>query len=394
MADVTLYNKMSQNRYDFECSLRQRRIKMKFICERSVLLREITIAQEIILSKNAISILSNIYLETCEGALIVKATDIKVNFETKIPVTVVEDGSTTVFGDKFLGILNRIPDGEMEFEQKDGKILIKPAKKKIKFQLRSIASDKFPEFPESNNDNTFDLPVKDFKEMINQTIFAVSDDEIRYFMNGVLFEKQENKFVMVGTDGRRLAYIDIEAETGTKDFTGIIIPPKILNIILKRAGDEGLISICILDNMIFFKFGAYQFSSVLIEGQFPNYRRVIPESQSHQFILNRSEMIEALNRVSLMVEQKSRRIYMGISSGAIFISSEESDIGDAKEEIPCKYEGDDVSIALNYRYIEEPLKAMNNDEVIFYFTEANRAITIKPVPEKNFFHIVMPMNVD
>jgi DNA polymerase-3 subunit beta len=110
--------------------------------------------------------------------------------------------------------------------------------------------------------------------------------------------------------------------------------------------------------------------------------------------MDRLEMIEALNRVSLMVEQKSRRVYLGVSSGTIFISSEGNDIGDAKEEIPCKYEGDDVSIALNYRYIEEPLKAMDNDEVIVYFTEANRAITIKPLPEKNFFHIIMPMNID
>jgi DNA polymerase-3 subunit beta len=367
---------------------------MKFICERSVLLKEITIAQEIILSKNAISILSNIYLEAHEDTLIVKSTDIKVNFETKVPVTVVEDGATTVFGDKFLGILNRIPDGDMEFDQKDSKILIKPAKKKIEFQLRSIASDKFPEFPKSDADNSFELPVKNFKEMVNQTIFAVSDDEIRYFMNGVLFEKQENKFIMVGTDGRRLAYIEMETENGVEDFTGVIIPPKILNIILRRAGDEGLISISVSDKTIFFKFGAYQFSSVLIEGQFPNYRRVIPESQSHSFVLNRLEMIDALNRVSLMVEQKSRRVYLGVSTGTIFVSSEGSDIGDAKEEISCKYEGDDVSIALNYRYIEEPLKVMSDDEVIVYFTEANRAITIKTVPEKNFFHIIMPMNVD
>jgi DNA polymerase-3 subunit beta len=105
-------------------------------------------------------------------------------------------------------------------------------------------------------------------------------------------------------------------------------------------------------------------------------------------------MLDALNRVSLMVEQKSRRVYLGVGLGTIFVSSEGSDIGDAKEEISCKYEGDEVSIALNYRYIEEPLKAMSNDEVIVYFTEANRAITIKPLPEKNFFHIVMPMNVD
>jgi DNA polymerase-3 subunit beta len=359
-----------------------------------VLLKEITIAQEIILSKNAISILSNIYLAAQDGALVIKSTDVKVNFETKVPVIIVEEGSTTVFGDKFLGILNRIPDGEMEFEQKEGKIFIKPVKRKIEFQLRSIASDKFPEFPEPDTDEVFNLPVKSFKNMINQTIFAVSDDEIRYFMNGVFFEKQGSKFIMVGTDGRRLAYIETEEESEVEDFTGVIIPPKILNIILRRAGEEGLISISISDKMIFFKFGTYQFSSALIEGQFPNYRRVIPENQSHSFVLNRAEMLEALNRVSLMVEQKSRRGYVGVSSDVIFVSSEGNDIGDAKEEISCKYEGDDISIAMNYRYLEEPLKAMEDEEVIVHFTEPNRAITIKPVPEKNFFHIIMPMNVD
>jgi DNA polymerase-3 subunit beta len=367
---------------------------MKFVCERSVLLKEISIAQEVILSKNAISILSNIYLEAHDNTLIIKSTDIKVNFETKVPVTVVEDGSTTVFGDKFLGILSRIPDGDVEFYQKDSKILIKTAKKKIEYQKKSIASDKFPEFPVPNADSAFELPVKEFKEMVTQTVFAVSDDEIRYFMNGVLFEKQENKFIMVGTDGRRLAYIETETGAEVKDFSGVIIPPKILNIILKHSGDEGLISISISDKIVFFKFGAYQFSSVLIEGQFPNYRRVIPETQTYSLVIDRLEMIEALNRVSLMVEQKSRRVYIEVKTGTIFVSSEGNDIGDAKEEISCKYEGEDVSIALNYRYIEEPLKVMDEKEIIVYFTEATRAITIKPLPEKNFFHIVMPMNVD
>ncbi|GHU98173.1 DNA polymerase III subunit beta [Spirochaetia bacterium] len=367
---------------------------MKFTCERSVLLKEITIAQEIILSKNAISILSNIYLEAENDTLIIKSTDIKVNFETKVPITVLEPGATTVFGDKFLGILNTIPDGELEFDQNDTKITIKTMGKKIRFQLKSIASDKFPEFPVPGTDNFFELPVKDFKEMIIQTVFAVSDDETRYFMNGVFCEKQDDKLVMVGTDGRRLAYIAKEAGSEIKDFAGIIIPPKILNVLLKRAGDEGLISISITDKTIFIKFGSYQLSSVLIEGQFPNYRRVIPESQTRSFIINRLEMLDALKRVSLLVEQKSRRIYLGVNQGGVAISSEESDIGTAKEEISCKYDDEEVSIALNYRYLEEPFKVITDEEVAIYFSEANRAITIKPVPEKDFFHIIMPMQVD
>jgi DNA polymerase-3 subunit beta len=364
---------------------------MKFTCERSVLLKEIAIAQEIISSKNAISILSNIYIEAENDTLSIKATDIKVNFETKVPVIVIEPGSTTVFGDKFLGILNSIPEGELEFEQVESKISIRPIAKKVRFQLKSIASEKFPEFPAAKEESFFEMPIKDFKEMILQTVFAVSDDETRYFMNGVFFELSENKLVMVATDGRRLAYIDKTLETEIQTFPSIIIPPKILNIIMKRAGDEGLVSISVTEKVIFIRFGSYNLSSVLIEGQFPNYHRVIPENQSYTFSVNRHEMLDALKRVSLLVEQKSHRVYMGIATGAISIYSEESDIGTAKEEIACKYEGEEVSIALNYRYIEEPFKVMTEDEVSIHFTEPSKAITITPEPERDFFHIVMPM---
>jgi DNA polymerase-3 subunit beta len=359
-----------------------------------MLLKEISIAQEIISSKNAISILSNIYLEAENDTLTIKSTDMKVNFMTKIPVTVLEEGVTTVFGDKFLGILNSSPEGELEFVQKDSKIVIQPVNKRIKFQLKSIASDKFPELPAPNNDISFEMPVKDFKNMVMQTIFAVSDDETRYFMNGVLFEKQEEKLVMVGTDGRRLSYIQKEAgNSDIRDFEGIIIPTKILGIILRRAGDEGLIQLSITDKVIFATFGSYQLSSVLIDGQFPNYRRVIPETQTNSFSMKRLDMLDALRRVSVLVE-KSRRVYLKVASGTISVSSEEGEIGTADEEISANYDGEEVSIALNYRYIEEPFRVMTGEEVSILFSDTNRAITIKPVPEEDYFHIIMPMQID
>jgi DNA polymerase-3 subunit beta len=367
---------------------------MKFTCEKSVLLKEVSIAQEIISSKNAISILSNIYLEVEDFSLLIKATDMKVNFETRVPVEVEEKGSTTVFGEKFLSILISIPDGELEFEQKDINIVIKPRAKRIKFQLKCIASEKYPEFPAFGKEQFFEISVHDFKDMVRQTIFAVSDDETRYFMNGVFFKKEETIMIMVATDGRRLAYAEKPAGEDIEDFAGVIIPPKILGILMRRAGDEGLIGISITDKNIFINFGSYSLSSVLIDGQFPNYKRVIPESQSYSFTVNRQETLEALKRVSLLVEQKSRRVYLGVASGLMTVSSEESDIGNAKEEIPSKYDGEEVSIAINYRYIEEPFKVMADEEVSIYFTEPGKAITIKPVPEKDFFHIVMPMQLD
>ena len=366
---------------------------MKFSCERSVLFKEVAMSNEIIASKNAISILSNIYFEAKDGSLTIKATDMKVNFETRVPVDIIESGSVTVYGDKFCGILNSIPDGEVLFENIDGRINIKTSAKKAKFQLKSIASEKFPEFTVSGKE-FFQIPIRDFKEMIQETIFAISDDETRYFMNGVLFEKADGKFIMVATDGRRLAYIDKPAPDNIADFSGIIIPPKILNIVLKRAGDEGMAEISVTDKTIFIQFGSYKLSSVLIEGQFPNYRRVIPENQIHRFTVNRTEMLDALKRVALLVEQKSHRIYLEVSEGAASVKCEENDIGNASEEISCEYEGDEVSIALNYRYLEEPFKVMSCEKVSVLFTEPNKTITIVPVPEKDFFHIVMPMQQD
>jgi DNA polymerase-3 subunit beta len=330
-------------------------------------------------------------MEADNDTLLIKATDMTVNFETKVPVTVLEPGSTTVFGDKFFGIINSIPDGELEFDQKE-KIIIKTSVKKYYAQLKSIASEKFPEFPQSVS-GFFDIPVRDFKEMILQTVFAVSDDETRFFMNGVYFEKSGGKLIMVATDGRRLAYVGKEAPSNIDDFSGVIIPPKILNIIVKRSGDEGSVSVSVTDKIIYINFGSYKLSSVLLDGQFPNYSKVIPESQDSFIMINRHEMLDALRRVSLMVEQKSHRVYLGLSPGSLGIYSEESDIGTAREDIPCEYDGEEVSIALNYRYVEDPFKAMNCDEVCIRFTDPKKAITIQPVPESDFFHIVMPMQI-
>lgn len=367
---------------------------MKFSFDRDALLKEISIAQEIIATKNAISILSNVLLEAQNGTLTIKATDIKVNFETKIPVDIQEGGSTTVFCDKFMSIISSLPPGEIEFDQNDIKINIRSVAKKAKFQLKSITSDKYPEFTSPNNLQFFEVPVKDFKEMIGQTVFSVSDDETRYFMNGVFMEKKEDQLQLIATDGRRLAYIAKSFGVTIPDFKGVIIPPKILTIINRRASDEGLLAIAVGEKNIFFRFGNYEFSSVLIEGQFPNYNRVIPASQAYSFEVETKELQEALKRVALLVEQKSRRVFLTVAPGTLTISSQETEIGTAKEEIPCRYDGQEITIALNYLYVEEPLKVIGSDRVKVEFTESMKAITLRAEPSKDFFHIVMPMQME
>jgi DNA polymerase-3 subunit beta len=368
---------------------------MKFTCERDTLLKEVSAASDIIASKQVISILSNIYIEAENDTLLIKATDVKVNFSTKIPVSVTETGSTTVPGSKLLTILSSMPVGEVEFEHNDGKMTLKSSEKKIKFQLKSLASDKFPVFPSSGDAKFFELPIADFKEMITQTIFAVTDDQTRPVMTGVLLEKSEGKLIMVATDGRRLSYAENELGDVIEDFQPVILPVKALNVILKRGGGEGPISLCITDNVVFMNFGAYNLSSQLLEGQFPNYRRVIPTDHQYSFIANRVEVLDAVRRAAPMLaeHQKIMRVFLNITSGGISITTEENDIGTMEEEIPCQYEGEDAQIVFNNRYLEEPLKVIETDDVKFTFTDTGKAIMVKAEPDKDYFHIVMPMQV-
>jgi DNA polymerase III subunit beta len=367
---------------------------MKFTCDKNSFAREISFAQEIIASKNALSIMSNVLLEASEGSLSLKATDIKVSFETLIPVDTTEPGELTVFCDKLSGILATIPEGDICIEQEDSKIIVKPTFKKVRFQLKTISSEKFPELPEAADDAFFSIPSKEFKEMVEETIFAVSDDETRYFMNGVFMEKTGDGLVLVATDGRRLSYAMKKFDSRIPDFKGVIVPPKVLSLVLKRAPDEGLIEIAVTEKCIFFRFGSYKISSVLIEGQFPNYRKVIPESQKNKITLKRVDLLDALRRVAIFVEQKSRRTFFAISDGLIVLSSEESDLGTAREEFPCEYSGPEATIALNYKYVEDPLKVMDSENICIEFTEANRAITVSPEPNADYFHVVMPMQIE
>ena len=373
---------------------------MKFTFDRDAMIKEISIAQEIITNKSPVSILSNILIIAENNSLTIKATDSTVKFTTVIPVDIQEEGRTTIFCDKFMSILSSLPSGEIEFIQEDIGVTIKPISKRVKFQLKSQASDKFPEVGTSENVPFFELPSKDFKEMIRETIFAVSDDRNRYFMTGVYFVKNGDTLTMVATDGRRLS-CDNKTGFSIPDFQPAIIPTKILSCILKNAPDEGNIQIAVVDKSIFVKFGNVEFSSVLIEGQFPNYQKVIPESLTKSFMVNKADLDAALKRTTIMVDKKVSRIIFKISSGVLKLISPESDIGTADEEIPCRYDGQDISMALNFTYVTEPLKVIDSENVVFDFNitdggsgEANitKAVIMRSEAAGDYIHVIMPMN--
>ena len=374
---------------------------MKFTFDRDAMIKEISIAQEIITNKSPVSILSNILIIAENSSLTIKATDSTVKFTTVIPVDIQEDGRTTIFCDKFMSILSSLPSGDIEFIQEDIGVTIKPISKRVKFQLKSQASDKFPEIGTSDNIPFFELPSKDFKEMIRETIFAVSDDRNRYFMTGVYFIKNGESLTMVATDGRRLS-CDTKTGFSVPDFQPAIIPTKILSCILKNAPDEGNIQIAVVEKSIFVKFANLEFSSVLIEGQFPNYQKVIPENLTMSIMVNKADLDAALKRTTIMVDKKVSRIIFKISSGSLKLITPDSDIGTADEEIPCRYDGKDISMALNFTYVTDPLKMIDSENVVFDFniSEANgdeeasitKAVIMRSEPAGDYIHVIMPMN--
>lgn len=369
---------------------------MKFVFNKNALINEISIAQESISVKNALSILSYVSLTTENNVLVIKSTDTKIYFQAKIPVEIEEAGTTVVFCSKLMSILSLLPEGDINFEvqEKDGvsTAVIKHSVKKIRFNLICMAPDNFPEFENHTDLNFFDIPSKDFKEMVAHTSFAVSTDETRYFLNGVFFEKDENNLVLVATDGKRLAYESKSVLAEVENFNSIIVHPKILGIIAKYASDEGNLSIATTEKNIVFKFSNYVLSASLIDGQFPNYRRVIPENQPSKFQVQKDELMLALKRISVMTDQKVLRIFFDITPGVLSLHSD-SGLGEAREEIPCQYAGENLTIAMNIKHLEDALKSMNCENVVFNFSDANKAVLIKPESETTYFDIIMPMMI-
>lgn len=369
---------------------------MKFTFNKAVVAREIAVAKEIITAKDALSVLSNVLLSAKDGKLEIRATDVKTNFRTTVPVDIEEEGETTVLCDKFMGILSSLPDGDAEFTLTDKDNLtvavVRSTAKRIKYNLNCVLTDKFPEPVPEKDLKFFNVPAKDLRQMISRTAFAVSADITRYFMSGVYFEKKDRKLVLVATDGRRLSYTEKEILPETAEFINAIVPTKILNIISRHFTDEGSVGIAVTDKMIFFRAGSYEFNSQLVDGNFPNYERVIPKEQTHRLVVSKDDLMSALKRISVMAD-KTNKILFEIKDGSLTVASKSMDYGDADDEIPAEYSGEEITIALNGQHVREPLSEIDSEKVVLEFTEALRAVTMRGDSDSGSFSVIMPMSL-
>ncbi|MGP1508428.1 MAG: DNA polymerase III subunit beta [Sphaerochaeta sp.] len=368
---------------------------MKFVCQKNAIIKELSNALDFTSQRNTLAVYANVCLILNENELTIKATDQKMSYVSEMAVEGLENGSTTVVCDKFLNIIKNLPDdSNIVFEDSDDKIRISPEGSSIEFKLRTIESSAFPSLSFMDEADYFKVSQKDFTDMINQVIFAISDDESKYAMNGALLEKDGSGLIMVGTDGRRLSYINRQIESEIPDFPKATIPSRFLNLIRKLSVSEGEFEINVGPNTISLRFGSCTISSSLIKNDFPAYRRVIPESQSRFCIVNIEDLSNALKRVSLLVENKYKKVILEFSENKLTVLCDESDVGAGKEEIDCKYEGEHQRCAMNYTYLLSPLKVMDGEEARIEFSESGRPFTVKSEPERDYIHVIMPMNLN
>ncbi len=366
---------------------------MKFVCNRDALIEEIQIASDIVSSKNFQIVLSYILLEITDGELTIKATDLHTGLTSKLPVESSDNGSCTVYCEKFLGILKNVPEGDISFSLEGKNMKIHPLGKDIDFSLKTIGTENFPELHTTTEDTFFPISQKDLLDLISNTIDSVSTDKARHFMNGAYMEKDEDCIAMVGTDGRKLSLCKKEIEN-LPDFKPVIIPPKFLKTLRKILTGEGMTLVSIRERQLFVQIDNMVIYTTYIEGTFPNYKRAIPENHPYTCLINREHILEAIKRVHILVDQKSKRIYLDIDKDSIVLSSDEGEMGVAKEVVECRYDGFPMKTAMNIDYLLNPIRSADCKQIQLELKEGKNAIVLTSSPKEDYIHVIMPMQVD
>lgn len=361
------------------------------------LLEALNRIQGVVEKKNTLQILSNIYLHVQNEILTLKATDLEVSVETSIPVRMLSEGKSTVSAKSLYEIVKELPDKEIQIQSKENH-WIQIQCGKINFNILGLAPEDFPSLPGFSGRSGVKANKDVFKNMIDNTLYAVSTDESRYQLNGVFLESvDKHTFRMVAADGYRLAYFEDKLVEENKEFLskGIIIPRKGIKEIrdMLNAESASTIEIAQEGNHLLVR-GAHTFLSVrLIEGQFPDYRQVVPKNNSKSVELDRTEFLNSLVRVSLLANEKSKGVKFAISNGKIEISSNNPELGDASEVIETSYKGDALEVGFNANYVKDSLAQMKEETVLFELNDRVSPALLRSPKGNQSLSVVMPMRI-
>jgi len=370
---------------------------MLFRTKKSVIVEALGRAQNIVERRNTMQILSNILLSAEKNNFTISATDLEIGIKIDLPVSVESSGQVTVNAKTFYEIVKKLPDKEIKVESKENSWIEISCENSV-FKIVGLSSKEFPKFPDLTNKDYSQIKCFDLRDMITKTIFSVSNDETRYHLNGVYFEPSENNMIrMVATDGHRLSFVDrsLFAESSKIFPKGIIIPKKGV-IELKRLVEEdpqGTLDVAFDPMNIYAKRGNISLSIRLINGEFPDYRQVVPTTNKNRVKVKRDDLLHSLERVSLLASEKSRGVKFTVKNSLMKISSNNPELGEAKEEVPVDYQGEDLEIGFNARYLTDCLNAIASEDVFLELNDKLSPGIIKGSNVGNYTCVVMPMKI-
>ncbi len=378
---------------------------MKLTISKSQMLLGLQRVQNVVERRTTMPILSNALLKTEPNGLSLSATDLEVGIQSILPAEVTDPGSITVKARSLLDIVRELPDTSIQFHTKENSRLEITANKSV-FNILGLPSEDFPEVPGfSSEDHKQFVRMNGtaVMAMLDKTLYAASTDEARYHLNGVFFEtlEDENKrvFRMVATDAHRLSLVDnpdaLFDENAWRLFKeGVIVPRKGLTE-LRRLLAEGKedFFVTIKGRLLFVKRDHIFLSMRLIEGKYADYRRIIPESSQDSISLDREAFLASLKRISLMSSDKSRSVTFNLTPGMLQLSSQSPELGDAREDINIEYQGEELKIGFNSKYLIDALSTLEGEKVLLEIRGKQNPGVIRSSEGPNHTNVVMPMRI-
>lgn len=365
---------------------------MHFETNKESFLKSLAKIQGIIEKKHTIPILSNVLLEIKESNLIITATDLEIGLRSFLEVQTYNTGKVTVSAKKLYEIIKELPNKNIKFISKNNYWIEIKCDKSV-FNLVGLSSDEFPNFPEVKEENLVEIDNDQFNKMIDKTIFAVSTDEAKYNLNGILLKNEEN-LLMVSTDGHRLSYCSSKNCKNFIDFnTGVILPKKGIYEFKKVINKELPLFIGMNENNFTIKNDNSILIMRIVDGEFPDYKKVLPKKCENYSLINRMDFFHALKRISVLSNEKSRGVKFDLQKNKLIITSSNADYGDAKEELDIKYEGNEISIGFNSKYIIDILSSIEDDYINFHLKDNLSPGMIESSESSDFLSVIMPMRL-
>jgi DNA polymerase-3 subunit beta len=343
-------------------------------------------------TKTTLPVLSNILLEAKEGKLTLSGTDLDISVSVSIDAEIETEGSVTVPAKKFAEIARELPAAPVHI-QADG-VEVRIESSRSRFKLFGLSPEEFPSFPEVDAGESWTMNAEDLHLLISRTAFAVSSEESRPILNGVLWQLGPQNVSMVATNGHRLARLTVPLEGTGAPEADLIVPPKALQQVERLFAKEGEVKVSRSQNHLAFRTDERSVYTRLIEGPYPNYQQVIPSDNDKKAIANRDGLSAAIRRMAVVASDQTHRVRMSFSPGSLSFRVQTPDLGEAEEEMAVDYDGEELEIGFNANYLLEVLRYMPEEDVVMEFKAPERAATFLPASgQPDYLCLVMPLRL-